>query len=339
MKKVIISAAVLLGAMSLNGCDGSSKTSPPTQLIESTVGVKLPAYVKVAVAEVDPVASTGASGIFNYKVMLTAKEDLYVLDRTVTGEPTVYLLKKANAAGAAFPLYGKISASRMVDKWETAEPEVDGISQLGKPRASFGADGYLTDSPEAVTALKQQEANAKAKAAKIIADMHAAESARIEAAKIAAVREAERQEKLAAWTSKLKAACTPNRQYLGSVVDQGRVKKILIQFTSVSDSLVIEAVFADPDNPQGDNRKFVGKLNPELDDKGDDEAKESSIYLYSETKAICTNGFPGLFADNRMPTKIKLSLTSTGGLTGFWCGQYGGWENNKRTISVAPISQ
>ncbi|MDD2708901.1 MAG: hypothetical protein PHV34_13025 [Verrucomicrobiae bacterium] len=124
--------------------------------VEVIVRAAIPAFLSFGGLETEA-ADAGQERLkINFKVVVAAREDLFLAERRIPGKSAV-LLKLAQKAGARTTLCGSIAARRAPDQWNFEKPVFPGgFQQCGQPRGSFGARSFIAGTPEAQEALKTQ---------------------------------------------------------------------------------------------------------------------------------------------------------------------------------------
>ncbi|NLY01588.1 MAG: cell envelope integrity protein TolA [Rhodopirellula sp.] len=195
--RVVFPVLVIL-SFTLSGCGKGSSTSPPRPQVQDAIAAALPPFLSIETVDIEPIATGSESAKVNFKAIVSPKEDLCRVVREVEGNPSITLLKVAQAAGTKLSLYGSVEGRRTMDLWTLESPHIQtGLDQLGKPKGDFQGEAYVTGTNEAATALKQQAANAEAeRQAKEAAlrEKAAEEKAEAERREIARKAEAERLE-------------------------------------------------------------------------------------------------------------------------------------------------
>ena len=118
--------------------------------VRDALSATLPPYLAMGEVETEAIPTAPDQAKVNVKVVISPKETLYAPDRRVPGDPSILLIKPVQVAGGKVTLYGFVQAQRTLDRWTLAAPVFpDGFEALGRPRSAFGAECFVTNSPEA----------------------------------------------------------------------------------------------------------------------------------------------------------------------------------------------
>jgi len=284
------------------GCTKSSKTAPPKDQIREAVSAALPPFLAVETIETEPISTSPETVKVNFKLVVSPKEDLYIVDRRIPGDPSITLLKAVQQKGVKTTTYGFLQARRTMDAWSVDAPQIPtGLQQFGSPRGAFDALAHVAGSPEAEGAIQQQAANAAAaeREQKAIAE-------RNEQSRKAFQEQREKEEQAA--RQKLLQATAPGVSYVGTIAYQNQRQRIRLIFTEQKGFLV-RAEANNPDKPS-ERQTFSGELifNPQPSRRSNDE-KPYSIVLSPTAKQ---NEVSGRWEFYEQEGSLKLNLTDNG---------------------------
>ncbi len=157
-------AAGALAALALClGCSPHQTDAPPADQVRAAFAAALPAYLAVTEVETETLPTAADQAKVNAKVTVAPKDTLYVNDRRIPGDPSILLIKPAQAAGAKVTLYGSLQAQHALDRWTLSAPEFpNDLASLGQPRSAFGVQCFVAGSPEAAAAIKALQDHADA---------------------------------------------------------------------------------------------------------------------------------------------------------------------------------
>lgn len=269
MKQTALTFSLLLTLLS--GCSENTKKAPPKEQIQDSIRNSLPAFLTVENISTEAISTGDESVKVNFKASIIPKETLYELERKINGTPPIILLHLTQAAGMKATIYGSLEARRMIDKWSLSLFEIQsGVEQFGRPKGSFGAQAFVTGSPEADAAIKLQSTNAEQE--------ERARKAMIEKQEKERQAMAERQEKERqdleeqrkreeqAAKQKLLDATTAGTSYLGTIAYEGQRQRVRLIFTE-QNNFLLHAEATNPDKA-GEGQAFTGEfvINPQRDE-------------------------------------------------------------------------
>ena len=265
-------AAACLLALGLTGCAPRGKNSPPPEQVRDAVSAALPPYLILADNEAEPISTGPDTAKTNFKASVSPKEDLFVVDHRVEGDPPFLLVKLVQATSSKTTIYGSVLAQRTVDRWSLDAPVfTDDLQRFGSPLASFGPRSYAVGSPEAAQALQALSAHndelERQRKEKEEKDRQArqAEADQKQRAEQAAKDQKQRQEQAA--KDKLFRATAPGTRYLGTLTDPSSTasQRLRLTFTEQTGNL-LRAEVSTPDKP-AEHRSLSGELvfAPQLD--------------------------------------------------------------------------
>ncbi len=99
---------------SLVGCTPSANKAPLAEQVRDAIGAVLPPFLSVADTETESLATGPDEVKVNVKAAIAPKEDLFVVDRKVNGDPSLLLIKTAQTIGSKTTIYGFVLARRTV---------------------------------------------------------------------------------------------------------------------------------------------------------------------------------------------------------------------------------
>jgi hypothetical protein len=143
---------IILFGLILAACSGST---PPMQDIEASVQQALPGLLKLESLELENRHNVGSDAnpewVARAVVKVSLREATYDLQ---TVEDGVRILKPVRGAGESLNLYGSVHSERAGDSWRHRFRS-DGSSNpvVGRPRADYGPDALVADSPQAKALL------------------------------------------------------------------------------------------------------------------------------------------------------------------------------------------
>lgn len=240
--------------LSLGSCSPRNDKAPPSEQVRDALSAVLPPFLAVAGVETEAIPLGPDLAKVNVKVNVSPKETLYVPDRRIPGDPSLLLIKPVQTGGGKVTLYGSVQAQRALDRWTLAEPVFsDGFEQLGRPRNAFGAECFVSNTPEAAAAIKALNDHTD--------ELERQMRARQEKERQARQAEAERrQRERQASLDKLTRAAAPGTHYLGTLTEPsgGVSQRLRLTFTERQGTL-LRAEATDPDQP-ADHRLLAGEL-------------------------------------------------------------------------------
>jgi hypothetical protein len=348
-------AVVFAVAAVLTGCGKSSHQTPPKQQVQDAVAGGLPSYVSLRSLELEPIATGPESVKVNFKAGVAVNEDLYQVERAVTGTPKVTLLKLVQAEGTKRNLYGFVVAHRFMDQWTLEAPQLQADPHpFGKPREAFKARAYVTGTAEANAALaaadqerqaqkaalerEERESSALAereeRAQKARAALQALEDqarrARLEQARLAFEEqgrkeaeqrkqaEAQRQQEAAAARQKLVLATVPGARYLGTKTGyNASVQRIRLVFTEQKDAL-LRAEVINPDDPN-EKRMFTGELR--FNTKPEKDGAVAYAIVMDGLRTHKPNPNPNSIFDRSLSLKLQLTADGLEGIADAGLGE------------------
>ena len=313
-----VGACLLAGWLGLlvGGCSPHKNDAPPADQVRAALTATLPPYLAVDAVETEAIPTAADQAKVNAKVTVTPKETLYVNDRRIPGDPSILLIKPAQAAGAKVTLYGSLQAQRTLDRWTLTPAEFSsGLNGFGQPRSAFGIQCFVAGSPEAAAATKALQEHAD--------ELERQAQARQEKerqAKQAQVEQAQREAQAA--EERLLRATAPGSRYLGTVTNPttSHSQRLRLAFTEQRGTL-LRAEATDPDRP-ADHRPLAGELVPRRadvstdapDDPTDQKTYPIQLTATADGKQETVNGRGSLYWGQSGP--VRLRPNDQGGLEG-----------------------
>ncbi len=239
------------------GCSPRKDNAPPSSQVHDALTATLPPYLTMSTVETESIPTGPDQAKVNCKVTVSPKETLYAPDRRVPGDPSILLIKTVQAADGKVTLYGSLQAQRTLDRWTLAAPVFpDGFEQLGRPRSAFGAQCFVTNTPEAAAAIKALNDHADEQERQM-KDRQEKERQ----AQQAETEQTQREEQAA--KDRLLRATAPGTRYLGTLTDPSTAvsQRLRLTFTE-QQGLLVRAEATNPDQP-ADRRSLSGELVPE----------------------------------------------------------------------------
>lgn len=274
----VAKAAILSISLSvLTGCSKEDERVAPLKSdMEASLKTALPAFLSLNELETEAI-SIGENRVkINFKAEAGSSDDLYIVDRYFSAEDRLPILRQSQKAGESVKIYGKMTAERIMDKWDISSPEIQsGMTQLGSPRGSFDPRAIIDGSPEMKKFLSDREAER----ARLV-EAEEQRQRENEQARLALLEEKRRASEMR--RKALTEATAVGKRYRGILVQSpGRSETrqaVEIEFTSQSGSL-ITAELHNPDEPTH-KQTFTGELvfDPQ-DESGSSEDGQHPIIL------------------------------------------------------------
>jgi hypothetical protein len=269
VRYILLVVVFFVAAVLLSGCGKKMPKSPPKQQVQDAVAAVLLPFVSLDSIELETISTGPESVKVNFKIIISPKENLYIVDREVEGTPKVTLLKVVQTAGTKFSFYGFLDAVRMMDRWTLGPPDIQAdSSKFGKPRGAFDAQSYITGSNEATAAIKQQAVNAELqeqaekaaseqqKRERIAREEQRArekkaqeehlEQARMTAEEQRQKENEQRQKEEEEAHQKLILATAPGTRYIGTITSGDKIQRLWFVFTE-QEGTMIRAEASNPD--------------------------------------------------------------------------------------------
>lgn len=348
-------AVVFAAAFVLTGCGKSSHQTPPKQQVQAAVTGSLPAFLALTSLELEPIATGPESVKVNFKAGVAANEDLYQVERAVTGTSKVTLLKLVQTEGTKRNLYGYVVAHRLMDQWTLEAPQLQADPHpFGKPREAFKARTYVMGTAEAnaalaaaaqewqaqKAALEQLERESVAQAerdererkahAELQAHADQVRRERLEQARLAFEEqsrkeaeqrkqaEAQRQQEAAAARQKLVVATVPGARYLGTKTGyNASVQRIRLIFTEQKDAL-LRAEVINPDDPN-EKRMFTGELR--FNAKPEKDGAVAYAIVMDGLRTHKPNPNPNSIYDRSISLRLQLAADGLEGIADAGLGE------------------